>query len=81
MDYFIPCWEWSPWSKRPPPPGQGGGSMGRGLYVAVVILIMIMVGVGVVIVIIDDQWLSWHVGHRKINIDCGHHCRRHQLWS
>jgi hypothetical protein len=40
-----------------------------------------MVGVGVIIVIIDDPWSSWQVGRRKINIDCGHHRRRHQLWS
>ena len=44
-------------------------------------LMTIMVGVGVIIVIINDPWSPWQVGHHQINIDWGHRCRRHQLWS
>ena len=67
--------------KMGPPPVKGWG-----LWVVVFMpqlssLIKIMVGVGVIIVIINDPSSSWQVGHRQININCGHHRRQHQLWS
>ena len=67
--------------KTGPPPVKGWG-----LWVVVFMprlssLIMIMVGIGVIIVIINDPWSSRSVCCRQININCGHHRCRHQLWS
>jgi hypothetical protein len=67
--------------KTGPPPVKGWGRWVVVFMWRSSLLITIMVGVGVIIVIIDDPWSSWQVGRRKININCGHYCRRHQLWS